>query len=167
MPTVRLSDGHVVRVDSEDVDLLTRFRWRVASHGYVVRAVRVGRKTFSLMLHNEIMGGGNWIYDHVNRDRLDNRRSNLRKATPRENAANRGKPLIDKSTSKYKGVAWRRKSGRWRAQLQTAGKSFWLGEFRTQEEAALAYNAKARELFGEFAYQNEVPRAIARTIPGA
>lgn len=167
MPFVRIRCGSVVQVDSEDVDLLLRFVWRVGSHGYVQRRVRVGKKVYALFLHSEIMGGGTALCDHVNRDRLDNRRKNLRKATHSQNAANRAKAQKLCATSQYKGVSWRKRTKRWKAQIQANEKYFWIGEFDSEEEAALAYNKKAQELFGEFAYLNEVPRAIARTILGA
>jgi len=65
-----------------------------------------------------------------------------------------GKSPNSPKTSKFRGVCWHKRLKKWRATIHKNGKSFWLGLFDTEEEAAKAYDAKARELFGEFAYQN-------------
>ena len=89
--------------------------------------------------------------DHINRDKLDNRRSNLRLATRSENGANCGKKI---GMHGLRGVAQHRK--KWRAQIQKDTKKILIGLYKTKEEAALAYNIKAKELFGKFAYQNKL-----------
>ena len=93
------------------------------------------------------------MVDHINRNGLDNTRKNLRICTRSENLMNSKKPELN-STSKYKGV---NKCGNsWRAEIRLNRKGFYLGKFKTEKEAALAYNKKAIELFGEFARLNEV-----------
>ncbi len=86
-----------------------------------------------------------WV-DHKNRNKLDNRRSNLRVATPRENASNRGPRA---HTSRFKGVTWHR-CGRW--QVVCAGK--YVGLFVDESSAAAAYDRAAHERYGSFAYLN-------------
>lgn len=87
--------------------------------------------------------------DHINRNKLDNQRENLRLATHSENAANAGGK---KNKEGYRGIkAHRRK---WQAEIQKDKRKIFIGLYSTKEAAAIAYNIKAKELFGDFAYQN-------------
>ena len=88
--------------------------------------------------------------DHRNCDGLDNRRKNLRLATPAQNNYNLKTPRHN--TSGLKGASWQKRDRKWRALIQ----SKWLGCFQTKEEAAAAYDKAACELFGEFARPNGV-----------
>jgi hypothetical protein len=106
-------------------------------------------------MHREIMGAAEGqVVDHINHDGLDNRRCNLRVCSHAENVRNqrgqRGR------SSGYKGVSRDRRLGKWRAQIWHNGKHTYLGLFESEAAAARAYNAKARDLFGAFAYLNEV-----------
>jgi len=95
--------------------------------------------------------------DHINHDKLDNRRENLRLATQAQNARNNRKRERHKGqppTSQYKGVNLHRKSGRWHAQIYHNHKIYGLGYYTIEEEAARAYDAAARLYFDEFAYLN-------------
>ena len=87
--------------------------------------------------------------DHINGDRSDNRISNLRLATPTQNARNMRKRKG--TTSIYKGVHWYERKGKWRAQIRANGKENHLGYFATELDAHLAYCAAAARLHGEFA----------------
>lgn len=90
--------------------------------------------------------------DHINHDRLDNRKANLRVCTKDENRRNAVK--AKHNTTGYKGVVASITLGKYRAQIGYKGKKIHIGTFATTEEAAIAYDLKARELFGEFAYLN-------------
>ena len=92
--------------------------------------------------------------DHINRNRLDNRRSNLRVATDTQNCRNSG--IRSHNTTGYKGVAHRKHSTRWWARIVVDGKFIYLGQYDTAEEAALAYNKAAIKYFGEFASPNKL-----------
>jgi hypothetical protein len=92
--------------------------------------------------------------DHVNQNGLDCQINNLRPATNRQNAQNRG--VQSNNTSEYKGVCKCKQTGRWYAQIWVDGKYRWLGRHNTKREAAVAYNEAAREYFGEFAVLNAV-----------
>lgn len=90
--------------------------------------------------------------DHINKNRSDNRIINLREVTSRQN--NQWRTKNNDSLSGYKGVYSHPNSQKWRAQIRKDGKSYHLGTFEEKEEAAIAYNNKAIELFGEYAYLN-------------
>jgi hypothetical protein len=106
-------------------------------------------------MHHMIMGTSSTI-DHINTDSLDNRKGNLRPATRQQNSANARKQIRKSGkpcTSKYKGVSFTQ--GKFRAVIRCSGKTYQLGCYTNEEEAASAYNAKAKELFGEYAYLNQ------------
>jgi hypothetical protein len=89
--------------------------------------------------------------DHKNGDRADNKRSNLRVATRRQNEANKPRPRHN--TSGFKGVSYVKSRGRWRAYISRNNRQLSLGYHDTPEEASAAYFAAAQKLFGEFARQ--------------
>ncbi len=106
------------------------------------------------MMHREVMGVEDARYvDHRNHNGLDNRRSNLRIATWAENCWNKRKP-ISGSSSQFKGVMWDKRRSQWQVQIGHNGKKIFIGYFDDEQEAARAYDAKAKELYGEFAALN-------------
>lgn len=101
-----------------------------------------------------------WLYhhgylpnelDHINRERDDNRIENLRECTHQQNLGN-----SKARTGRYKGVSLCKQTQKWKAQISINGTTQNLGRYHTPGEAALVYNEKAKENFGEFAYLNEV-----------
>lgn len=92
--------------------------------------------------------------DHKDGDRSNNKEDNLRAATPRTNNQNRRKS--EGTSSKYKGVHFRKDRQKWQVQIKHHGQSIRLGCFFSEEDAALAYNKKAIEIFGEFAKLNKL-----------
>jgi len=92
--------------------------------------------------------------DHENRNKLDNRKVNLRWATFTQNFANKEKTT---GKSHYKGVCWDERRQKWRATIKVHGEQIWLGYFLVEEDAAHAYNNAALEYFGEFARINPLP----------
>jgi hypothetical protein len=93
--------------------------------------------------------------DHINGNKLDNRRSNIRMATVQKNAFNRKKPK-GKCTSQYKGVFKRKDLNKWETRIKINNKSIYLGTFVDEVDAAKAYNQAARKYFGEFARCNDI-----------
>lgn len=89
------------------------------------------------------------LIDHINGNRLDNRKCNLRFCTPTENARNKKKSVNNKSG--FKGVIFVKRLGRYRPSIMFNGKLHYMGSFTTAEAAHAAYVAKAKEFFGEFA----------------
>lgn len=161
MKYMELTDGSVTILDDEDFEKFGHLEWhldRKGKHFYARR--RFGRR--HCLLHRLIMDPpiGKCV-DHKNGNTLDNRRENLRVCTVAENFLNRRKTPGCK-TSPFKGVRWfrgKQKSlkKRWVGVISYKGKTYYLGYFATQEEAAAAYNVKAVELHGEFACLNEIP----------
>lgn len=92
------------------------------------------------------------IVDHINRNRLDNRKANLRSVTQGQNSMNRSKS--SRKTSGYKGVCWHKSTQKWRARIRLNGCLKHLGHFDDIIEAAKAYDKAASEHFGEFAVLN-------------
>lgn len=156
---IPLTGGCVALIDDEDYQVvMSGGRWRVqhddAGLRYAKRHVRraVGDYTTQRM-HSLITG---WpLVDHINGDGLDNRRSNLRPASNSQNSMNRKVTAAD-NTSGFKGVCRHRRvrGDGWVAAITCDGTSRHLGVFEDPELAARAYDAAARELFGEFARLN-------------
>lgn len=147
-------------VDSEDLPLLQRLSWNIS---YIVNKYSKQQKPYictsinskTVYLHRLIMGNPKYkSIDHINGDTLDNRKENLRICTHQQNHFNR--PANSNGSSKYKGVCWNKASKKWQAQIKINKKNKVLGQFVSETEAALAYNVKAKELFGEFAYINQI-----------
>jgi len=103
------------------------------------------------------------IVDHINGDKLDNRRENLRIVNSKQSSYNKAKPKTANPSSPYKGVSkkvCKNKAGEhvfYCASVVKDSKRYGLGSFKNEEDAARAYNEKAQELFGEYAYLNVIP----------
>ena len=102
------------------------------------------------LMHRFLMNppSGLWV-DHINRVGIDNRRTNLRIATPSQNQSNRKKRTDSKS--KFKGIYWRSNRKTWVATIQSNGKTFYLGSSKDEARAAKLYDDAAKKLFGDFA----------------
>lgn len=161
MREIQLTQGQVAIVDDDDYERVNAFKWTAQKIKQKERVVFYAKRTVwsnwsegsqeTILLHRFIMNAekGTFI-DHKNGNSLDCRKNNLRTASRSENNANRRvrrmKPV------QYKGVDAVRE--KFKAQISVNGKTQSLGLFSTQEAAAIAYDQKARELFGEFASLN-------------
>lgn len=133
-------------VDEADATIVTHRRWYL-SHGYVVRGVRLSRtRGTTVTLHRELLGlsaDDQRQVDHINRDRLDCRRSNLRIVTVAENQQNVSS--YTGSTSKHRGVSWNTAMRKWKAKVHIRGKDVYLGCFDSEEEAGhIAHETRLR-----------------------
>lgn len=155
MKRVPLTRGKYAVVDDSDFCSLCRFKWIALWNGkkwYAVTWVGPRGNQKCLYMHRVLLSTPKGFEtDHWDGNGLNNRRANLRVATHHQNQGNR-KPT--RHSSRYKGVFACRRSGNWRAAIVLNGKQFRLGHFSTQKGAALAYDKKAVELFGEFAKTN-------------
>ena len=139
--------GQTVLIDEQDGYLFDKYRWHIA-HGYVVRHRGPGDDSF-VYLHREVLGFPDSEHiDHANRDKLDNRRANLRPCTKAQNQAN----LPGRNRWGYKGVQIT--GNQFAALIRDGDKRRYLGRYATPEEAARAYDRAAREVHGEFAWLN-------------
>lgn len=121
-------------VDTEDYLKVASHRWHLTGRkipGHVARHGADGRRVY---LHHEVMGSRE-LLDHVNRNRLDNRKDNLRPATTAQNAQNQDSRG---GRSKYRGVVWDKPREMWRAQVMIDGKYHNLGRFHDEDEAGQA-----------------------------
>lgn len=149
---IRMPGMHSAWISLEDVVAVQSRRWIIHPCPKFDLFYAIGRLPGikrGHLLHTILMPDV-FPIDHVNRDGLDCRRSNLRAATTGQNSWNARKQVNSKWP--YKGISKRKL--RWGAMITHRGKEIWLGQYKTQEEAARAYDAKARELFGEFACVN-------------
>lgn len=151
-------------IDREDFERVTKFYWR-RSNGYAVavgkdRVPKHHRALASFIL--DVKPGQR--VDHINGDTLDNRKCNLRIATPGQNAKNMLRPTSPGKSSQFKGVTWDRSSRRWAAKIKSDGEVHDLGRFALEEDAARAYDEAAKRLHGEFAKTNEMMRLYGKGI---
>ncbi len=155
---VPLTRNQITVIDEEDAPLVLPHSWRVQAVKpgvfYAARSVRIEGQPRTLYLHRMLMGAqpGQKV-DHINGDRLDNRRSlNLRLCTESQNRANAG--LRSNNTSGFKGVSWSKDSKKWTTFVRIHGRGRHYGYFDDPRDAAIAYDVAATELFGDFARLN-------------
>lgn len=166
MAIVSLSQGLSAIVDDDDATVITATRWHAVRMGtkekplfYAARNVTIAKNKGRLeLMHRRILNAPKgMVVDHINHNTLDNRRSNLRLCSQAENMKN-----MRSRANKYgfRGIT-KSSPGTFLASIRTNGKARYLGNFKTAEEAARAYDAAALEEFGQFAQLN-FPMATLR-----
>jgi len=167
MKTISLTQGQVTLVDDENYEELSQRKWlaHYINRGknencYAMRSVYLGggrknKKYKPVKMQNEIMNPPEgMVVDHINGNGLDNRKFNLRICTQQQNVQN------SRSKGKFKGAydsKEKNRKKRWISKIGLNGKTIHIGHFKTEKEAARAYDKKAIELFGEFANLNFPP----------
>lgn len=138
-------------MDAEDYKWLSKFKWHAVCNEGKFYAYR-SANNHNVSMHRMIMGEPKGkVVDHRDGSRLNNRRSNLRICTPAQNTRNRrGWGRV----SKYKGVYFYRRLNKWKAEISFNHRHIHIGYFIDEIDAARAYDKKAKEFFGEFAYLN-------------
>lgn len=154
---IKLSQGKYALVDKQDYNWLSQYRWHYikpthAKTGYAVTKRKILKKQGNILrMHTLIFGGS---CDHKNGNGLDNRRSNLRKASPLQQTYNQGRKKNKKSLG-CKGVSivrnWKGVPSYWIARIAVNKKRIYLGIFKNHIAASRAYIKAAKKYHGEFA----------------
>lgn len=130
---IPLTKGRYTIVDEMDFKLYGHLKWHLSAKGYAVRRPREG----SVFLHRLINGTPTGFQtDHMNHNKLDNRRKNLRTVTNQQNHFNR--PLDSNNTSGHKGVSWNKEKRRWQAHVTRDDRKMHLGYYSKLEHAVEA-----------------------------
>jgi hypothetical protein len=157
MKTILTKKTEKILVSDIDYAELSNYTWHVDSNGYAGTNIKLNEDTSKrqrkVRMHQLILPEAELV-DHINRNKLDNRRSNLRSANNSQNTVNRS-AATTKKASLYKGVH-KTASGSWQAMIWYKGKNYGLGSYKTPEEAALVYNMKAEVLYGDYAFINVI-----------
>lgn len=145
MKEIQLTKGAVALVDDEDFEYLNQFNWCLFNQ-YAGRKLKAseGPRNKGLLMHHVLMPDvkkGIRHVDHIDRNKLNNQRSNLRYCTQAQNALNQTRG----AASGLRGVRFieRNRLNPWQAYINIKGKHTHLGYFPTRELAAAAYDAAA------------------------
>lgn len=152
MKHIPLSQGKYALVDDEDFERLSKYSWCLEKNKhtfYAMRDITKNKKHSTVRMHREVLKLNSDIQvHHINHNGLDNRKINLE--TYNRMIHSHHQPV--KGVSKYKGVSLHR--NKWRARINYNGIYHNLGSYDIEEDAARAYNHKAKELYGEYASKN-------------
>lgn len=155
MRRIALTQGQFALVDDADFDWLSQWRWYYRSEGYPARHRHIddGPGTSIIRMHTAILGiiPSGLMPDHIDRNKLNNQRSNLRLVTRSQNYRNSG--LSTRNTSGFRGVSWDKAREKWDARITVNGVQIHLGRFDNLAEASMAYKA---EVSKHFALLNQV-----------
>lgn len=158
MAEIDIQDLQVI-LDAECHHLIGSGKWYIAKNGYVCRSEYLGKigskyVNQTVYLHRLIMNQPEGMQvDHINGNKLDNRKQNLRICSNQQN--NRNTKSRKGSTSKFKGVSWDNTNKKWMSQISLGGgKHVRMGRFVNEIDAAKAYDEKAKIYHGQFAYLN-------------
>jgi hypothetical protein len=151
---IYLGEGEFAILDLQDYYRLCNFKWFLKDR-YALRSFKLTpEKTQFVAMHREIMNcPQGFLIDHKNNNPLDNRRANLRQATRAQNTYNRKKTRV-KTSSRFIGVCFHKRYRLWTVHISYKNKKMWLGSFKTEIEAAHAYDVAAKKYHGEFARLN-------------
>lgn len=159
MVEIKLTKGKVALIDDSDDDIVSQYEWCAHKKRNVYYATTNIPGLGQISMHRLIMQpkSGEQI-DHIDHNGLNNQRNNLRFCTVRQNAMNRRKGTGNRPfTSKFKGVS--KHGSYWSAKIYIKPKTKCLGLFKTEKEAAEAYNTAALTHFREFAKLNDLNTA--------
>jgi hypothetical protein len=156
MKEISLSKGKFALVDDEDFERVSQFKWTYTAPGYAYRQTYHKGIRERFYLHRFIMEANESanVVDHINGNKLDNRKANLRLCTHKENIQN--SKLPSDNTSGYKGVSLDKSRNKWLSYISINRKFKYLGRFKCKHAAGEAYNKAAIQLYGAFAKLNPV-----------
>lgn len=156
---IPLTQGEFAVVDPEDYERLSKCKWYLIKSPTGMYAARWQRlpgknKRKRIWMHREVIDvPANMVCDHINRMGLDNRKVNLRPATVSQNLCNRPKRKT-RTLSKYKGLEWDKIQRKWKVRIQLNGLKTYIGSFKSEIDAARAYDEAVKKNHGEFACPN-------------
>lgn len=157
MKEIQLTQGKFAIVDDEDFEWLSKYRWFCNKPRNVIfrHTPRNHYKRKDIIMSREILNFPKGLQvDHINGNRFDNRRSNLRICNHAQN--NQNKRIQLNNTSGYKGVSWSKHAKKWLVRIKSDKKQKYLGYFKNKKEAALVYNQAAIKYHKEFAFLNQI-----------
>jgi len=156
---IPLTQGQFALVDAEDFERVSKYKWTaewskdIKSY-YAFRSSFINGKQKMIRMHRFILNVPKGMYvDHINHNTLDNRKSNLRVCSNKQNVRNQ--KLNSKNSTGFKGVH-KTHSKKVQAKIHVSGKTIYLGCFSNPKEAAIAYNKAAKKYFGKFALLNKI-----------
>lgn len=153
MKIINLTKGYSTKVDNSDYEMLNQYKWCASvdrcGHVYAMSKIRHDGVICNIKMHRLLLKPKKGeIVDHINGDTLDNRKENLRIATPQQNKFNSKKVY---ASSGFRGVQKTNDHcNRWRARIKVNKKWINLGSFESAEEASAAYQIANKKFFGEF-----------------
>jgi hypothetical protein len=150
---IPLTQGKYAIVDPEDYEKLAKYKWYAKKNDRRFYAGRTVKRKDVQMHHAILKPPEGKFIDHINHNGLDNRKANLRFATRQQNGWNKYKQEGNYS-SQYKGVERVKSENKWRARITCNGRVIFIGYFKDEKAAAMAYDAKAKKLFGDYAAPN-------------
>lgn len=161
MKKILLTQSKHALVDNKDYDYLCQWKW-YCNNGYACRIVNhpSGNGKYRrerIWMHRLILETPKDMdTDHIDGNRANNQRANLRAASRSQN--NRNMQVLKNKTNKYRGVHLDKRSKRWKAAISVNSKPIYLGYFSSEKEAALKYNEAAIKFSGDFSRLNEVKK---------
>ena len=164
MREIELTQGYVALVDDEDYERVNEFKWHAVKHKnnkspYACRKKSIKGKKTTILMHRFILGAKKGEYvDHIDRDGLNNQRSNIRICTQAQNCANRD--MSTRGNTKYKGLRYfTMKDGKTYPYFYFCNHRLGVNlavRVETEEDAARMYNEHAIKYYGEFANLNVI-----------
>ena len=158
MKKIKLTQGQFALIDNEDFERVSKYKWhadynKTTKSYYAKTTPYIGHnKSKNIRMHRFIMNVPRVLQvDHINKNTLDNRKSNLRFCTREQNMWN---SKSRSGTSKYKGVSFDKQKKKWMARISSNRKIMHIGYYISQKDAAIAYNKKAKKIHGDFAFLN-------------
>jgi hypothetical protein len=154
-------------VNDEDYEESIRYKWRLSKGGYPITG-----DTYLLSLHRLVairfldvskISKGVRVIDHINGNKLDNQRNNLRIIANKENSQNR--KMHKNNTTGFRGVVRRRDRGKFVSTIRIGNFIRTIGYFDTAEEAAIEYDRYAKTFFGETFDKFNFPDKVGEIIP--